>query len=49
MVIPFMILILENLNVQELSVQDQMEIDGGVWPLIIAAGYIYGKSQCECE
>ncbi|MFV0238125.1 MAG: class IIb bacteriocin, lactobin A/cerein 7B family [Flavobacteriales bacterium] len=26
---------LENLNVQELSVQEQMEIDGGIGPLAI--------------
>ncbi len=27
---------LENVKVQELSVQDQMEIDGGIGPLAVA-------------
>ncbi len=44
---------MENLKVQELSVEDQMEIDGGYWPLIIAAGlavgYIARRNSCECK
>lgn len=32
---------LKNLNVQELSLEDQIEIDGGWWPLIPAAVAAY--------